>query len=71
MDFSCFLSGMLRICTEPVLLFFWWKKKRARLFPALAALIVCFPVFMIANGIRNGFAHDEFYAAYLKRAQNS
>lgn len=67
MDFSCFLSGMIRICTEPVLLFFWWKKKRARLFPALAALIVCFPVFMIANGIRNGFAHDEFYAAYLKQ----
>ena len=67
MDFSCFLSGMIRICIEPVLLFFWWKKKRARLFPALAALIVCFPVFIVANCIRNGFAHDEFYAAYLKQ----
>ena len=58
---------MIRICIEPVLLFFLWKKKRARLFPALAALIVCFPVFIVANCIRNGFAHDEFYAAYLKQ----
>ena len=65
MDFSCFLSGIIRICIEPVLLFFWWKKKRARLFPALAALIVCFPVFMIANGIRNGFGFWQFFARFL------
>ena len=57
-DFSCVLAGLVRILIPPVLIVLWCKKTGARLYPALIAVIVCFPAFIIGALVRSGF-HTE------------
>ena len=66
-DVSCFLSGLIRLCGPLILMVLWHKKTGARYIPALAALAVCFPVFITAGAIRSGFDHSSA-SFYLKQA---
>jgi hypothetical protein len=50
------------------MLTFWSKKTGARAFPAVAAFLVCFPVFIMGNAIRSGFDHSNaFFLLYTAR----
>ena len=66
-DIDCLFSGIVWLLTPSLLLFFWHKKTGARLFPALAAFLICFPVFMIGDAVRSGFSHDGFISYYLQQ----
>lgn len=66
-DVNCLLAGLVRLLGPVLLLFIWHKKTRARLFPALAALLICFPVFFIAAVIRSGFSHSS-WPYYIQQA---
>ena len=67
-DIRCVLAGMTRLLSPPLLLLFWHKRTRARLYPALIAFGVCFPVFIIGAAIRSGFSHSNFVSYYLGQA---
>ena len=66
-DFNCILAGVIRIITPLILLIMWHKKTDARLLPAPAALLICFPVFIIAGAIRSGFDRCDFIAFYIQQ----
>jgi len=66
-DFNCLLAGLTRLLTPLVLLIFWHKKKGARIYPALVALLICFPVFPIGAAIRSGFSNDNPIAYYIQQ----
>lgn len=65
-DLNCFLAGMVRLLTPLLLLIYWHKRTSARFMPALAALLACFPAFIIAGMIRSGFDHSNL-TFYLKQ----
>lgn len=66
-DLNCFLAGMARLLCPLLLLILWHKKTGARVFPALAALIICFPVFIMAGMIRAGFSRDVPISFYIQQ----
>ena len=66
-DINCLLAGLTRILCPVLLLIFWRKKTGARILPAIAALLVCFPVFIIAGAIRSGFDHSDWTAFHIQQ----
>lgn len=66
-DLSCLLAALINLLGPTVLLIFWYKKTGARLFPAVAAFLACFPAFFIGNAIRSGFDHSSFIAFYIQQ----
>jgi uncharacterized membrane protein YhfC len=66
-DLNCFLAGLVRILVPVLLLIFWHKRTGARILPALAAFLVCLPVFTIAGLIRTGFAQNDLISFCLKQ----
>ena len=66
-DLSCLLAGILRLSGMPLLLYFWHRKTGARFYPALTALVVCFPVFIFGGFIRSNFSQEDFIAYYLSQ----
>ena len=64
-DTSCVLAGLIRLLTPPVLIVLWHKKTGARFYPALIAVIVCFPAFIIGAMIRSGFQIESFVGRFL------
>ncbi len=66
-DFNCILAGTIRLITPLILLILWHKKTDARLLPAPAALLICFPVFIIAGALRSGFDRSDFLAFYIQQ----
>ena len=66
-DLSCLLAGLLNLCTPTILLIFWYKKTGAKPFPAIAAFLVCFPVFIAGNAIRSGFDHSSPILFYIQQ----
>lgn len=68
LDLSCFLSGMLALCSAPVLTVLWHRRTGARFYPALIALGACLPVFFIGNVIRSCFSTENALAFYVQNA---
>lgn len=66
-DLSCLLAAMVNLFGPLVLLILWYKKTGTRLFPAVAAFLVCFPAFFIGNAIRSGFDRSSFIAFYIQQ----
>ena len=66
-DLCCFLAGMINLFGPSVLVILWNKKTGARIFPAVAAFLVCFPVFIIGNAVRSGFDHSSLIAFYIQQ----
>lgn len=66
-DINCLLAGLARLLVPVLLLIFWHKKAGARIFPAIAAFLVCLPVFTIAGLIRTGFAQGDLLSFCLKQ----
>lgn len=66
-DLSCLLSALLNLSGPTALVLFWRKKTGARIFPALAAFLVCFPVFIMGNAIRSNFDHNSFITFYIQQ----
>lgn len=67
-DLNCLLAGLTRLLGPLLLLIFWHKKTGARILPAPVALMVCFPVFIVAGAIRSGFDHSNYMSFYLQQA---
>ncbi len=67
-NINCLLAGLTRLLGPLLLLIFWHKKTGARIFPAPVALVVCFPVFIVAGAIRSGFDHNDYLSFYLQQA---
>ena len=66
-DINCLLAGLARLLVPVLLLIFWHKKAGARIFPAIAAFLVCLPVFTIAGLIRTGFTQNDLLSFCLKQ----
>lgn len=66
-DLSCILAALLNLSGPTVLVLLWHKKTGARLFPAIAAFLICFPVFIMGNAIRSNFDHNSFIAFYIQQ----
>lgn len=66
-DLSCLLAGLINLCGPMIMLTFWSKKTGARSFPAVAAFLVCFPVFIMGNAIRSGFDHSNAIFFYIQQ----
>jgi len=66
-DLNCLLAGLARLLVPVLLLIFWRKRTGARILPALAAFLVCLPVFTIAGLIRTGFAHGDLLSFCVKQ----
>ena len=66
-DLSCLLAGLLNLLCPLFLLILWHKRTGARLYPALIAFVVCFPVFFIGNVIRLGFDRSDAIAFYIQQ----
>ena len=66
-DINCLLAGLTRLLGPLLLLIFWHKKTDARIFPALIAFVVCFPVFIVAGAIRSGFDHSDWIAFHIQQ----
>ena len=66
-DISCFLVGLIALAGPTILVHLWHKKTGARYFPALAAFLVCFPVFIVAGFIRTGFSRSDMLSFYLQQ----
>jgi len=64
---SCLLAGLINLLAPTILLVIWHKKTGARFYPAIAAFLVCFPVFFIGNAIRSGFDHSSPIAFYIQQ----
>lgn len=67
-DLCCLLAGLINLGSPAVLVLLWNKKTGARLFPALAAFLICFPVFIMGNAIRSGFDRSSYVAFYIQQA---
>lgn len=66
-DVDCFLAGLIRLLNPLLMLILWRKRTYARLYPALIAYLVCYPVFIIGACIRSGFSHDDPIAYYIQQ----
>ena len=66
-DLNCLLAGLAQLLTPVLLLIFWRKKAGARMLPALAAFLVCLPVFTVAGLIRTGFAQGDLLSFCIKQ----
>ena len=66
-DLNCLLAGLAQLLTPVLLLIFWRKKTGARMLPALAAFLVCLPVFTVAGLIRTGFAQGDLLSFCIKQ----
>ena len=66
-DVSCFLAGITRLFSLPLMLVIWHRKTGARIRPALVAFAVCFPVFFTGAAIRAGFSTDDFLGFYIRQ----
>lgn len=66
-DLSCLLAGLLNLCSPTVLVLLWYKKTGARIFPAVAAFLACFPIFIMGNALRSGFDRSSFFAFYIQQ----
>lgn len=66
-DLSCLLAGLIRLLSPTLLLIFWRKRTKAKLFPAFAAFAVCFPVFILGNAIRSGFDYSTPISYYIQQ----
>ena len=66
-DLSCVLAGLTRLLLPAVLAVFWSKKANVRLFPAISAFLVCFPIFIVASGIRSGFSREDMIGFYVRQ----
>lgn len=66
-DLNCLLAGLTRLLSPLLLLILWRKKTGARLYPAIIAFLVCFPVFIIGGAIRSGFSHGDPIAYYIRQ----
>lgn len=66
-NLNCLLAGLSRLLFPVLLLIFWRKKTGALILPAFAALLVCFPAFIIAGAIRSGFSHDNYLCFYIQQ----
>jgi uncharacterized membrane protein YhfC len=66
-DLNCLLAGLARLLVPVLLLIFWRKRSGARILPALAAFLVCLPVFTIAGLIRTGFAQGDLLSFCAKQ----
>ena len=66
-DLNCLLAGLARLLVPVLLLIFWRKRSGARILPALAAFLVCLPVFTIAGLIRTGFAQGDLLSFCVKQ----
>ena len=66
-DLNCLLAGLARLLVPVLLLIFWRKRTGARILPALAAFLVCLPVFTIAGLIRTGFAQGDLLSFCVKQ----
>ena len=66
-DLNCVLAGLTRLLGPLIMLILWHRKTGARILPAIAALLACFPVFIIAGAIRSGFDHSQWVAFHLKQ----
>ena len=66
-DLNCLLAGLTRLLGPLLLLIFWHKKTGARIFPAPVALVVCFPVFIVAGAIRSGFDHSDWITFHIQQ----
>ncbi|MBO4493359.1 MAG: YhfC family intramembrane metalloprotease [Ruminococcus sp.] len=66
-DINCLLAGLVRLLVPVLLLIFWRKRTGARIFPALAAFLVCLPVFTIAGLMRTGLAQNDLLSFCLKQ----
>ena len=66
-DLCCLLAGLINLCSPSVLAVLWYKKTGARLFPAVAAFLVCFPVFIMGNAIRSNFDRSNFIVFYIQQ----
>ena len=66
-DINCLLAGLARLLVPVLLLIFWHKRTGARIFPAIAAFLVCLPVFTIAGLIRTGFTQNDLLSFCLKQ----
>ncbi len=66
-DLNCLLAGLVRLLSPILLLCLLRKKVHARLYPALVAFIVCFPVFIVAGFIRSGFSHSSHAAFCIQQ----
>ncbi|SEH57360.1 Putative membrane peptidase family [Ruminococcus flavefaciens] len=66
-DINCLLAGLTRLLGPLLLLIFWHKKTGARILPAPVALVVCFPVFIVAGAIRSGFDHSDWIAFHIQQ----
>ena len=67
-DISCLLAGLVRIAIPIIALIIWRKKTGAKIYPAIVALLVCFPVFMLGGAIRSGFSYTVPFHYYLQQA---
>ena len=67
LDLKCFSAGAVRILCPFILLYLWRKKKQARIYPALIAFAMCFPVFIIGGAIRSGFSRENYYSFYIQQ----
>ena len=59
---------MVGLFGPPALLIFWHKKSGARLYPAMIALPVCFPVFLIGAVIRSGLSQENLFRFLILQA---
>ncbi|MCR5599203.1 MAG: YhfC family intramembrane metalloprotease [Ruminococcus sp.] len=66
-DLNCLLAGLVRLLSPILLLWLLRKKVHARIYPALIAFIVCFPVFIVAGFIRSGFSHSSHAAFCIQQ----
>jgi uncharacterized membrane protein YhfC len=66
-DICCLAAALIDLFSPTVLVILWYKKTGARFFPAIAAFLVCFPVFFVGNAIRSGFDHSNFIAFYIQQ----
>ena len=66
-DINCLLAGLTQLLGPLLLLIFWHKKTGARILPALVALAVCFPVFIVAGAIRSGFDHSDWISFHIQQ----
>ena len=67
LDMYCFLAGMANLCVPWILLILWRRRTGARLLPAPAAFLICFPVFFIGASIRSGFSRGDIYSYYIQQ----
>ena len=66
-DISCLLAGLARLLGPIVIMLLWRKRTKARLLPAVVALALCFPVFMLANALRSGFDYSSSISFYIQQ----